>query len=51
MPHGVMTLFAEAELVTAHDLDALAAQALAVSGEHELSERRLAQLHAYLDRH
>jgi hypothetical protein len=51
MPHGVMTLFAEAESVAAHDLDALAAQALAVSGEHELSERRLAQLHAYLDRH
>ena len=50
LPHGVMTVFAEVEVETAHDLDALAAKALAISGEHELSAKRLAQLHAYLDR-
>jgi hypothetical protein len=33
------------------DLDALAARALSVSLDHELSDRRIAQLDDYLDRH
>jgi hypothetical protein len=51
IPHGVMTAFNRKVASGFPDLDAVAAAALTVSPDHELSAGRIAQLHDYLDRH
>jgi UDP-N-acetyl-alpha-D-muramoyl-L-alanyl-L-glutamate epimerase len=51
IPHGVMTAFNGSVAALLPDLDAIAAAALTVSPDHELSARRIAQLDDYLHRH
>jgi hypothetical protein len=51
IPHGVMTAFNRSVASRFPDLDAVAAAALTLSPDHELSARRIAQLNDYLDRH
>jgi hypothetical protein len=51
MPHGLMTAFAESVARRNPDLDALVADALKRSDDHELSAARVNQLDDYLDRH
>jgi UDP-N-acetyl-alpha-D-muramoyl-L-alanyl-L-glutamate epimerase len=51
LPHGIMTAFAQCAAAREGHLDRLAADALARSGDHELSAARIAQLDDYLDRH
>ncbi len=51
IPHGVMTAFADRVASGLADLDAVAAHLLTRADDHELSETRIAQLDAYLDRH
>jgi len=51
VPHGVMTAFAQLNAPGNWDLDAVTAEALTRSPDHELSARRLLQLDDYLARH
>jgi len=51
LPHGCMTVFGDRVAAERNDLDAVAARALARSGDHAIPERFLAALDAYLDRH
>jgi hypothetical protein len=51
LPHGVMTAFAASPAARSADLAAVVVRELARSADHELTDGRLAQLDAYLDRH